>query len=319
MPSMEQLWLLLSLTSLVSGFGLVVALLFLKRLAPVTLPPVLTAMLALLIMGVASLTGVYLRVISLPRSLLFYRLLNAFAWGFGAYAMSRFVQADRHLGADSRLTTSTAIPPLLGIVVLLGAFVAAHPPADGGVLRSDRLQAFIMTTIEAVVSLFAIWTGVRALRRARSTSSRPWRAYLRGFGIALLLLIPANLLDFSVTVALRLSGSPARDGFVFAAGYGIANVVLIISIVRGIRLTGSDVPPAIPRTFVDAFGITPREREVIEKLLDGKSDRQIAEELFISPRTVDTHLRSIFRKCQVSSRLHLTRLVSSYGELRNSP
>jgi hypothetical protein len=31
---MEQLWLLLSLTSLVSGFGLVVALLFLKRLAP---------------------------------------------------------------------------------------------------------------------------------------------------------------------------------------------------------------------------------------------------------------------------------------------
>lgn len=319
MPYMEQLWLLLSLTSLVSGFGLVVALLFLKRLAPVTLPPVFTAMLALLIMGVASLTGVYLRVISLPRSVLFYRCLNAFAWGFGAYAMSRFVQADRRLGVDIRRNTSIAVPPLLGIVVFLGAFVGAHPPADGGVLPNDRFEALIMTAIEVVVSLLAIWTGIRALRRARSTSSRPWRAYLRGFGAALLLLIPSNLLDFSVSVAVRLSGSPGRDGFVFAAGYGIANIVLIISIVRGIRLTGSDAPPAIPHSFVDAFGITPREREVIEKLLDGKSNRDIAEELFISPRTVDTHLVSIFRKCQVSSRLHLTRLVSSYGELRNSP
>ncbi|MFP4364323.1 MAG: helix-turn-helix transcriptional regulator [Spirochaetia bacterium] len=54
-----------------------------------------------------------------------------------------------------------------------------------------------------------------------------------------------------------------------------------------------------------------------EKLFQGKSDREIAEALFISPRTVDTHLRNIFKKCSVSSRMQLSKLVSDYGILRN--
>jgi DNA-binding CsgD family transcriptional regulator len=141
-----------------------------------------------------------------------------------------------------------------------------------------------------------------------------------GVGISLLVLIPANLLDFGVTAALRMSGTAARDGIVFAAGYGVINIILIVSVIQGIRLTGSSAGeiPAVPQPFVDAYGITRREREVVEKLLEGKTDRRIGEELYISPRTVDTHLRSVFRKCRITSRLQLTRLVSSYGEFRNS-
>jgi DNA-binding NarL/FixJ family response regulator len=95
-------------------------------------------------------------------------------------------------------------------------------------------------------------------------------------------------------------------------------VVLIVAIVSGFRQSASGGAPAVPQQMVDAFGITRREREVVEKLLEGNSDRQIAEELYISPRTVDTHLRSVFRKCGVGSRMQLTRLASTYGELRNS-
>ncbi|MFO7782558.1 MAG: helix-turn-helix transcriptional regulator, partial [Spirochaetia bacterium] len=176
----------------------------------------------------------------------------------------------------------------------------------------------IMITVELLVGVLPIVVGLRALSLSGATASRPWRAYLRGFGVALLLLIPANLLDFGVSVALRAAGETARDGFVFAAGYGIANVVLIVAIVSGFRQSASGEALAVPQQLVDAFGITRREREVVEKLLEGKSDRQIAEELYISPRTVDTHLRSVFRKCGVTSRMQLTRLASTYGEFRNS-
>jgi DNA-binding CsgD family transcriptional regulator len=283
----------------------------LKRLAPLSLPPVVTAVSALLLIGVSSFFGVYLRILSVPRSLLVYRIVNAAAWGLAGFAMAYFVRS-----ATPRRPRLGEIAT--GVVILAAAFLAAHPPPGGMLARAGPADTIVMVLVEVAVGALAIWAGIVSLSRSRRTSSRPWRAYLRGFGSALLVLVPANLLDFTVSVALRLRGVDARDGFVFAAGFGVANLVLIAAIVRGIRLSVEVDAPAVADPFVDAFGITRREREVIEKLTEGKSDREIAEELFISPRTVDTHLRSVFRKCGVTSRMQLTRLVSSYGELRNS-
>lgn len=59
---------------------------------------------------------------------------------------------------------------------------------------------------------------------------------------------------------------------------------------------GSSGPPSAPE------GLTARELEVLRLLADGRSNTQIAETLFISPRTVSTHLTSIFTKLDVSSR-----------------
>ncbi|WP_143815423.1 alpha/beta fold hydrolase [Longibacter salinarum] len=48
--------------------------------------------------------------------------------------------------------------------------------------------------------------------------------------------------------------------------------------------------------------LTPREREVLDLVAQGISNGQIAEELFISPKTVRNHVNSIFRKLNVSRR-----------------
>lgn len=50
------------------------------------------------------------------------------------------------------------------------------------------------------------------------------------------------------------------------------------------------------------FGLTPRELEVLRLLVEGRSDSQIAEQLFISRRTVTTHTSSIFGKLDVAGR-----------------
>jgi DNA-binding CsgD family transcriptional regulator len=48
-----------------------------------------------------------------------------------------------------------------------------------------------------------------------------------------------------------------------------------------------------------------REQEVIKLLMEGKSNKQIASELHITVRTVEFHLRNIYEKYQVASRVEL--------------
>ena len=55
--------------------------------------------------------------------------------------------------------------------------------------------------------------------------------------------------------------------------------------------------------------LTAREQEVLQLLLMGKSNREIAEVLYISENTVKTHARSIFSKYDVSSRAELISIL----------
>ena len=52
--------------------------------------------------------------------------------------------------------------------------------------------------------------------------------------------------------------------------------------------------------------LTPAEREVVGLVAEGLSNRQVAERLFLSRYTVETHLKHVFAKLMVQSRAELT-------------
>jgi non-specific serine/threonine protein kinase len=62
------------------------------------------------------------------------------------------------------------------------------------------------------------------------------------------------------------------------------------------------VPGADRSVEEEAPGLTARELEVLRQIVEGRTDAQIAETLFISPRTVSTHVGHILHKLEVSSR-----------------
>jgi DNA-binding CsgD family transcriptional regulator/tetratricopeptide (TPR) repeat protein len=66
-------------------------------------------------------------------------------------------------------------------------------------------------------------------------------------------------------------------------------------------------PSATPATGWDA--LSQAEREVAHLVVDGLTNRAIAERLFLSPHTVATHLKHIFLKLDIHSRVELVRLV----------
>jgi DNA-binding CsgD family transcriptional regulator/tetratricopeptide (TPR) repeat protein len=55
--------------------------------------------------------------------------------------------------------------------------------------------------------------------------------------------------------------------------------------------------------------LTESEIAVVRLVAEGGTNREVAQRLFLSPHTVDSHLRHAFRKLRVSSRVELTRIV----------
>jgi DNA-binding CsgD family transcriptional regulator len=75
----------------------------------------------------------------------------------------------------------------------------------------------------------------------------------------------------------------------------------------GVRRTRS----ALPSSGRGLASLTPGERDVVRLVAEGGTNRQVAQQLFLSPHTVNTHLRNAFGQLGVRSRVELTRLVAN--------
>jgi DNA-binding CsgD family transcriptional regulator len=62
-----------------------------------------------------------------------------------------------------------------------------------------------------------------------------------------------------------------------------------------------------------AFGLTPREAEVLALVIEGLSDREIAAMLFISPKTVGDHVSNILAKFDVRTRAAAVAYAHKHG------
>jgi DNA-binding NarL/FixJ family response regulator len=81
---------------------------------------------------------------------------------------------------------------------------------------------------------------------------------------------------------------------------------------RELGKLGRRVHRRTKRGKLDGTGIeqlTERELEVARLVVDRKTNSQIAAELFLSPKTVETHIRHLFQKLEVSSRVEVARVV----------
>ena len=98
--------------------------------------------------------------------------------------------------------------------------------------------------------------------------------------------------------------------FIFLPLFYCSYHVLVATYVARVYLPPSKIArqridlTALDDTLMHA-GVSPRERDIIRLLLDGCSNKTIAERLFIAPNTVKTHNRNIFQKLNVSSRFEL--------------
>lgn len=96
--------------------------------------------------------------------------------------------------------------------------------------------------------------------------------------------------------------SPRLAGFVLDA-FGSASSTAPVT---GQGSSGSETDPELDR-------LTPREREVMRLIARGLTYREVASDLFLSVKTVETHVSAVLRKLQLSNRNELTKWASTRG------
>ena len=93
-------------------------------------------------------------------------------------------------------------------------------------------------------------------------------------------------------------------------------IVLAERALRELKAAGAR-PRSRPRTGVQS--LTPSERNVAVLAAAGRTTRQIAAELFLAQKTVETHLTRVFRKLGVTSRGELAPLLTPEAEADSAP
>jgi DNA-binding NarL/FixJ family response regulator len=107
------------------------------------------------------------------------------------------------------------------------------------------------------------------------------------------------------TQALALLEERA-EGFGYLLKDRIVEIDDFVDSVRRVARGGTAIDPVVIAQLVgrsrpdDALGeLTPREREVLELMAEGLSNQGIAARLFLSPKTVETHVNSLFWKLEL--------------------
>jgi DNA-binding CsgD family transcriptional regulator/tetratricopeptide (TPR) repeat protein len=86
-----------------------------------------------------------------------------------------------------------------------------------------------------------------------------------------------------------------------------------LSLVDAVQLVESQGLGEKGRHFERISKLTKREIEILRLVAQGLSDAQVAERLVLSPRTVNAHLTSVYRKIDVNSRAAATRFAIEHG------
>jgi len=97
-----------------------------------------------------------------------------------------------------------------------------------------------------------------------------------------------------------------------ASGYLLKDTPVdqTLAAIRAAHAGGMLMPPSVAGKVLDYFarpsvppdyGLSDREKEVLELLAEGLAQKQIAERLYLSPHTIDKHVRGIYRKLHVPS------------------
>ena len=189
-----------------------------------------------------------------------------------------------------------------GSLLLQAAHLFPSSPVDliNGLLQLTLFLSFMTSSIYALSSLVLAW-------RPRHRSLK-----ILLFSLGLIIIAAVFLIDIIYGLWTKLHFQRELSIFHVLPAYALI-VSVLLTVFTLESLSRMPVPSKkVDTALLNSCGISPREEEVIRLLIAGEGYKGIAEKLYISLATVQTHVRNIYRKTGVNSKVELINLL--HGE-----
>lgn len=130
------------------------------------------------------------------------------------------------------------------------------------------------------------------------------RLLMKSYGLCALIFAPVGLLEALIQMSDIWWLSTISLEHFFYLSWNIASMSAAVRLFK-LSPKGQPLTEVIPKERILSLGLSAREVDIVVLVGQGLSNQKIAEELFISPATVRTHIYNIYKKVEVGSRVEL--------------
>jgi len=226
------------------------------------------------------------------------RIIAIFAYFFYIALTYILIQVTQAL-QEKRMSSPLKLCFVVGttiVMVIYGVGILILPQ-NTLLSRLIIVEIFIMTTILVLTYLFLI----RLLIYSKKLQDPNRSKIVKAFGIFYV---------SGYTFFFALTAFPESIRFIsYLVLHLLFNLFPFFWIKQYLQKYWSVSPLVMDKVNLDEIydkhGISQREREIAGLLMQGKSNKEIANSLYIAPNTVKNHIHSLFQKLQVRSRFQL--------------
>ncbi|MBU8871955.1 MAG: helix-turn-helix transcriptional regulator [Gemmatimonadales bacterium] len=195
---------------------------------------------------------------------------------------------------------------IAGVTIILIAGIFIEPFLTEGGL-SHQVHYHIYENVGAVFILLELGLMITLPIKAGRLEDKKWIKVVRAFSFLYLARFPFTALLIIIPQPFRLLLGLLMLNLVPLLWYRL----FMLPYIQKVNERPAEVMDL--GGIAEHYKLSPRETEILGLIMDGKSNRDMEEDLFISYHTVKNHVYNLYRKLGVKSRFELLHLISNPG------
>lgn len=167
---------------------------------------------------------------------------------------------------------------------------------------------FIMRASIFAVILYELYVG---LKNYKQVVNKDLKQAIKSFLLITIIFLPFMILESYKPYIQLIKNIELLKMASLPSYFLTINIFNLIFVLKYFNTPSFIANNKLTDYFKQKYDITEKQIEIIELVIEGITYKQIAEKLFISPKTVDNHMQNIYKKLNVNSKMQLSHFVRS--------